>query len=107
MVENNQTKSNGRGGKRDGAGRPAGSANKRTRDIANALASDGDLTPVEYLMSVMRDINEERRVRVNAAIAAAPYMHARIASVTVANDPENPLSMGIPVIFVSADGKPA
>ena len=42
-----------RGGARPGAGRKAGSVTRRTREIAEA-ALEG-LTPLEYLLSVMRD----------------------------------------------------
>jgi hypothetical protein len=35
--------------------------------------------PLDYLLSVMRDENEKRRERIDAAKAAAPYCHARLA----------------------------
>lgn len=80
MTENNQTKSNGRGGARKGAGRPAGAATKKTREIADKAASEG-LTPLEYMLQIMRDEAEEPRARLNAAISAAPYVHAKLSSV--------------------------
>lgn len=67
------------GGKRPGAGRKAGSATKRTREIADAI-SEG-LTPLEFLTNIYRDVGEEMSRRVDAAKAAAPYVHARLASV--------------------------
>ena len=39
------------------------------------------LTPLDYLLSVMRDEALERDARVDAAKAAAPYVHARLAAV--------------------------
>jgi hypothetical protein len=64
-----------RGGARPGAGRKAGSLTKRTRDIASAVAEG--LTPLEFLTAVYRDITEDMARRVDAAKAAAPYVHAR------------------------------
>lgn len=59
MPEKNQTPSNGRGGARKGAGRKAGSATIKTREIANGAAAAG-LTPLEYMLEVMRrDSNRE------------------------------------------------
>ena len=67
------------GGKRPGAGRKAGSATVRTRAIANAI-SEG-LTPLEYLTSVFRDVEADEAKRIDAAKAAAPYVHARLSAV--------------------------
>jgi len=66
------------GGKRNGAGRKAGSATKRTREIANAVAEG--LTPLEFLTSVYRDPDEEKSRRIDAAKAAAQYVHPKLAS---------------------------
>ena len=85
MIERNQTKSNGRGGARKGAGRPAGAVTKKTREVADKAAAEG-LTPLEYLLDVMRDINREPRDRMAAATAAAPYVHAKLSAMTVAGD---------------------
>lgn len=69
-----------RGGKRAGAGRPKGSANVRTREIADAISASG-MTPLEYLTSVYQDPNADKAKRIDAAKAAAPYVHARLASI--------------------------
>jgi hypothetical protein len=78
-VENNQDESS-HGGARKGAGRKAGAATQRTREIADAAASSG-ITPLEYLLSVMRDENTEQRERVAAAQSAAPYIHPKLSSI--------------------------
>ena len=78
-----------RGGVRPGAGRPAGSATKRTREIADAAAESGQ-TPLEFLLSVMRDPGYDEAKRIDAAKAAAPYVHARLASVEVGNKDDKP-----------------
>jgi hypothetical protein len=91
MSENNQTKSNGRGGARKGAGRKAGSATAKTRDIADKAAAEG-VTPLEFMLEVMRREASHDDVRVQmaheamrfeAAKAAAPYIHPRLSSVEV------------------------
>ena len=41
---------------------------------------EGDMTPLNYLLAIMRDEAQDARSRLNAARAAAPYCHARISS---------------------------
>jgi hypothetical protein len=105
----NQTKSKntGRGGARRGAGRPAGSATKRTREIADKAMTEG-VSPLEFMLAVMRSEDPEPKegeeidyrlaqmrleMRFEAAKAAAPYIHPRLAAVEVSGDPNNPLTM--------------
>ena len=59
-------------------GRQKGVANKRTREIADAAVKEG-LTPLEYMLTVLRDrtVDPERRDR----MAAAPYIHPRLSNV--------------------------
>ena len=78
------------GGARKGAGRRAGSATKRTREIADKAAAEG-ITPLEFILDVMRkepSLELEPReylaavtLRFEAAKAAAPYVHPRLAAV--------------------------
>lgn len=89
-MANNQTKSNGRGGKRPGAGRKAGSATRKTREIAERAMADG-ITPLEFMLNIMRtelpEVEDERvlldamAMRFEAAKAAAPYIHPRLAAI--------------------------
>lgn len=67
------------GGSRPGAGRKAGAATRRTREIANAVAEG--LTPLEYLTSIYRNDNADEAKRIEAAKAAAPYVHAKLANI--------------------------
>ena len=60
-------------------GRQAGVANKRTREIADRAMKEG-ITPLEYMLQVLRDENAERPRRDDMAKAAAPYLHPRLAS---------------------------
>jgi hypothetical protein len=64
------------GGKRPGAGRKPGIANKASIARQAEVAASGE-TPLDYLLRVMRD-EEARR---DAAKAAAPYVHPRLAAV--------------------------
>lgn len=91
-MSNNQTKSNGRGGPRKGAGRPPGSANRKTREIADRAVQEG-VTPLEFLLGVMRAEVNEPRDRMAAAIAAAPYIHPKLASVEMTGKDEGPIEM--------------
>ncbi len=68
------------GGARPGAGRKKGGAN-RINDEARKKALEDGLSPLEYLLGVMRDIRQDDARRLDAAKAAAPYVHARLANV--------------------------
>lgn len=70
----------GRGGARKGAGRKKGSPNRKTMQIQQEIERSG-LTPLEYMLEVMRDPNEESQKRLSAANMAAPYCHAKLSSV--------------------------
>lgn len=69
-----------RGGKREGAGRPSGAVTTRTREVAEQAAKDG-LTPLEYMLSILRNEEAEAKDRMWAAEKAAPYVHAKLANV--------------------------
>ena len=69
-----------RGGKRPGAGRKLGSVSKLSREAAQAEFDKG-ITPLEFFTSVMRDPDQPLATRLDAAKAAAAYMHPRLARV--------------------------
>lgn len=69
------------GGKRAGAGRKPGSVSQRTREVAEAIIQDGELTPLEFLTNVYRDINEDMSRRIDAAKAAAQYVHPKLSNI--------------------------
>lgn len=71
---------NTKGGPRAGSGRKPGSPNKKTADLQKAVESSG-ITPLEYMLSVMRNADTEPRERLAAAQSAAPYVHAKLASI--------------------------
>ena len=68
-----------RGGRRPGAGRPPGSQNKKTRETQAAIEASG-MTPLDYMISVMRDKNNDPRTRLDAAHHAAPYVHSKLTA---------------------------
>lgn len=104
----NQDKSSGHGGPRKGAGRKAGAATKKTREIADKAAADG-VTPLEVMLENMRFAHGEagvllaglldggadkpdgfdsfkellkfRGMAQEAAKDAAPYIHPKLSSV--------------------------
>jgi hypothetical protein len=93
------------GGKRAGAGRPAGSATKRTRKIANKAAIEGGELPLEYALSVMRDPTASQLRRDQMAIAAMPFLHPRLSSVAIKDDKPAPRTVNnIQIIGVPPSG---
>ena len=75
----------GRGGSRTGAGRPPGSKNQRSAEIAQAAVEAG-ITPIEVMLTAMRDLwavgtPEAKREAATIAKDAAPYVHPRLASI--------------------------
>lgn len=69
-----------KGGRREGAGRPPGTANRKTREIADRAAKEG-ITPLEYMLDVLRDVMAAPSERMDAAKSAAPYVHPRLAAI--------------------------
>lgn len=69
-----------RGGKREGAGRPRGATTRKTREIADKAASKG-ITPLEYMLKVLRDPKSTRAEKAWAAEKAAPYLHPKLSTI--------------------------
>lgn len=61
-------------------GRKPGTPNKKTAELQQQVEASG-MTPLAYLLQVMRDAGQEQDARLEAAKAAAPYVHARLSSV--------------------------
>jgi hypothetical protein len=77
----------GRGGKRPGAGRPKGSANRLTRQaVAEAEASG--IMPRDQMLFTMRWLHSQGRYVEAASVArdVAPYYHSRRSPVLEAPD---------------------
>lgn len=61
-------------------GRTKGVPNKATAAKAAAVEASG-LTPLDYMLSVMRDTKAAQDVRLDAANKAAPYVHPKLSSI--------------------------
>jgi hypothetical protein len=68
------------GGPRRGAGRKKGALTKRTQEITQAALAEG-LTPLEHMLKVLRDTNADEKRRDAMAVAAAQYVHPKLAAV--------------------------
>lgn len=66
------------GGKREGAGRPKGSLNRRSIEAIEDVAREyPDWTPLKHLARVANDEKLDQEIRLDAAKAAAPYVHPK------------------------------
>jgi len=86
-----------RGGARVGAGRPAGRTDLEARgrriqkEINKKLSLEAGKSPLDFLLMVMQDKDQRMNMRMQAAVAAAPYCHAKLASVELKGDATQPL----------------
>lgn len=62
-------------------GRQKGTPNKATRERQEAVAASG-VTPLEYMLEVMRDKTADYARRDEMAKSAAPYVHPKLAATT-------------------------
>ena len=69
-----------RGGARPGAGRPKGRRSDKTAERLAAIEAAG-ITPLDYLLRLMRDGTVEPAVRLDAAKSAAPYVHPKLNAI--------------------------
>ena len=61
-------------------GRRKGTPNRATAAKAAEIAASG-MTPLDYMISVMRDETAARPERLEAAAKAAPYVHPRLSAI--------------------------
>jgi hypothetical protein len=71
-------------------GRTKGGVDKIKREAL--LAAQG-ITPLDYMLGDVRNDAEDQTVRLDAAKAAAPYVHARLQAMTLGSDPDKPLKV--------------
>jgi len=83
-------------------GRTKGTPNKKTAEIQQAVEESG-LTPLQYMLQVMRDVGQDEQRRLAAAQAAAPYVHAKLSSVEMTGKGGGPVDMNWNINFVSPD----
>lgn len=65
-----------------GPGRPKGSRNKIAGKELKEIIAGGE-TPLEFLIRTMQDDEKDYGVRLDAAKAAAPFAHPKLASIDV------------------------
>jgi hypothetical protein len=71
---------------------PRGSVSKLDAE-ARKKAVEGGMMPLDYLLGIMRDEDQDARWRLDAAKAAAPYCHARLSSTEVSGPNGGPVSV--------------
>jgi hypothetical protein len=83
-----------------GRGKPKGSPRSGGRQKVavdkikrEAILAAQGITPLDYMLGIIRNDQEDKAVRLDAAKAAAPYVHARLQTTTLAGDPENPIKL--------------
>lgn len=74
-------------------GRQKGTPNVKTAQTIAAIAASGE-TPLDFLLRIMRTTEDETRA-IDAAKAAAPYVHAKLSSIDVGNKDEKPFEQVI------------
>src|SRR4051812_42802978 len=110
-----------RGGRREGAGRKRGLPNKVTAQRQAEVAASG-LTPLEYLLEVMRapkpQIKKDEEVAVfvaryvkwtdralDAAKAAAPYVHPKLANIEHTGKGGGPIDVSLHIHDATEEAK--
>ena len=78
-------------GKKTG-GRAKGVPNKATPEKAAKVEASG-LTPLDYMLTVMRDESNPADMRLDAAHKAAPYVHPKLASVEHTGKDGGPMTL--------------
>lgn len=63
-------------------GRAKGTPNRKTEEQVRAIQESG-VTPLDYMLSVLRDKAADEAVRLDAAGRAAPYVHPRLTAAKV------------------------
>lgn len=68
------------GNKTGKPGRPKGTPNKATIKRQAEIAASG-LTPLDYMLQILRDEKSDIETRMDAAKSAAPYVHPKLATI--------------------------
>lgn len=89
------------GGARKGAGRKKGSVTKNSKKRAYLqAAAAGGIMPLDYLLATVRNENLDHSLRIAASIAAAPYVHSRLAPVSPPQPKPQPVAPRIEIVLV-------
>lgn len=90
-----------RGGKRPGSGRKPGSVSQQsaTRKEMQAKALANGISPLDYMLSILRDDKQEQSARFAAAKEAAPYVHNRLAAVEHSGNDDKPVKTELAIVW--------
>lgn len=93
-------------------GRKAGTPNKRpSQAVFAAHMAQGaracGLTPLDYMLAIMRDETQPLALRVQAAVAAAPYLHRRLKASCVVCAAKTTQPAAPPVPYIVWTGQKA
>lgn len=94
------------GGPRPGAGRKAG-ASTRLNEVARKQAAEGGLMPLDYMLAILRDEGNDAPTRMDAAKAAAPYLHARLAAIEHSGKIDTSHEAALDALDGAGEGDPA
>ena len=75
-------------------GRAKGTGNRATIARQAAVAASG-LTPLDFLLSLMRDEGAELHLRLDAAKAAASFVHPKLASIAHSGKDGGPVALRV------------
>lgn len=73
-------------------GRRKGTPNKATSEKSAEIAASG-LTPLDFMLQVMRDETKPDGLRASMARDAAPYVHARLAAIELSGKGGGPVEL--------------
>ncbi len=93
------------GGKRSGAGRKKGVSNKVTAALRAKLMAGGIL-PLEFLLGLMRDPTQPLAIRIEAAKAASPFLHAKLQAIVHSGQDGTATPRCIEIRFVRPPERP-
>jgi hypothetical protein len=65
-------------------GRKPGVPNKKTAALQNRVAESG-ITPLDYMLNLLRTDETPPALKFEAAKAAAPYIHPKLSNIDVGN----------------------
>lgn len=87
-------------------GRQKGTPNRATAAKAAEIAESG-LTPLDYMLGILRDEDMSTESRFEAAKAAAPYVHPKLANVDVNGEMKHSADDSLAKLFadIAANGK--
>src|SRR5262245_40220663 len=75
-------------------GRKKGTLNKATAARQAAIVASG-MTPLDFMLSIMRDEGAATELRLEAACKAAPFVHPRLSAVAVENKDGEPFAISV------------